>query len=185
MSVMTPDMLRADLSRDGYVAILHLFDGDEIQELRTEVARYIRDVVPTMPDARAHYEDEGDPSSLKQIEKIFEYDGFFSELMNGRIIVETVLADDVVPVNMQYFNKPAGIGQAPPPHQDGYYFHLTPCEASPAGWPLMMSTRKTAAFTMCAARIEPIGFAPTARPAFLVSRKVFVSSIMPGGRAKT
>lgn len=48
-------------------------------------------------------------------------------------MAETVLEDEVVPVNMQYFNKPAGTGQATPPHQDGYYFHLTPCEAV-TGW---------------------------------------------------
>ena len=55
--------------------------------------------------------------------------------MNGiiRKIAETVLEGDVIPVNMQYFNKPAGIGQATPPHQDGYYFHLTPCQAV-TGW---------------------------------------------------
>lgn len=34
-----------------------------------------------------------------------------------------------MPRNMQYFNKPPGIGQPTPPHQDGYYFMLEPCEA--------------------------------------------------------
>ncbi|MGI9417712.1 MAG: phytanoyl-CoA dioxygenase family protein [Geminicoccaceae bacterium] len=135
MSVMTSDSLRADFARDGYVAVRPLFDGDKIRELKTEVARYIRDVVPTMPDARVYYEDKNDLSSLKQVQKLFEYDNYFADLMNGTIrgMAETVLEDDVVPVNMQYFDKPAGIGQATPPHQDGYYFHLTPSEAV-TGW---------------------------------------------------
>jgi hypothetical protein len=135
MPVVALDALCTRFERDGYVAISPLFDGDEMAEIKTEVARYIRDVVPTMPDARVYYEDKNDPSSLKQVQKIFEYDGYFSRLMNGRVreIAETVLDDDVIPVNMQYFNKPAGIGQATPPHQDGYYFHLTPCEAV-TGW---------------------------------------------------
>jgi ectoine hydroxylase-related dioxygenase (phytanoyl-CoA dioxygenase family) len=30
---------------------------------------------------------------------------------------------------MQYFNKPPSVGQPTPPHQDGYYFMLDPCEA--------------------------------------------------------
>ena len=30
---------------------------------------------------------------------------------------------------MQYFNKLAGIGRSPPPHQNGYYFMLEPNEA--------------------------------------------------------
>ena len=84
-----------------------------------------------MPDAQAYYEDKNDPSSPERIQRMFEYDGYFSDLMNGRAreIAETVLDDDVVPVNMQNFDKRAGIGQATPPHQDGYYFHLTPCAA--------------------------------------------------------
>lgn len=135
MSVIVPDDLRESFLRDGFVAIHPLFDHDEMAELKIEMARYIRDVVPTMPDARVYYEDKDDPSSLKQVQKLLEYDSYFADLMNGiiRRMAETVLADDVVPVNMQYFNKAAGIGQATPPHQDGYYFHLTPCEAV-TGW---------------------------------------------------
>jgi len=135
MSVIVPDDLRESFLRDGFVAIRPLFDHGEMADLNIEMARYIRDVVPTMPDARVYYEDKNDPSSLKQVQKLLDYDGYFAGLMNGiiRRMAETVLADDVVAVNMQYFNKPAGIGQATPPHQDGYYFHLSPCEAV-TGW---------------------------------------------------
>ena len=105
---MTPEMLRDRFSRDGYVAIDALFDADKMAELQAEVARYIQDVVPAMPDARVYYENKNDLSSLKQIQKLFEHDGYFEELMNGiiRRKAETVLEDDVIPVNMQYFNKP-------------------------------------------------------------------------------
>ena len=129
------DDLRTDFNRDGYIVVRTLFDGDKLLELKTEVARYIQDVVPIMPGERIYYEDKNDSSSLKQIQKMFEYDGYFKDLMNGAVrrMAETVLEDDVIPINMQYFNKPAGIGQATPPHQDGYYFHLTPCEAV-TGW---------------------------------------------------
>ena len=75
-------------------------------------------------------------ASLKQLQKIFEYDPYFNDLMlNGapRRIAEEVLQNEVLPVNMQYFNKPPKTGQPTPPHQDGYYFHLTPCEAV-TGW---------------------------------------------------
>jgi ectoine hydroxylase-related dioxygenase (phytanoyl-CoA dioxygenase family) len=89
-----------------------------------------------MPDARVYYEDRNDKASLKQIQKMFEYDGYFAKLMNGGVVrrlAETLLDDEVRPINMQYFNKPAGMGRATPPHQDGYYFHLTPSEAV-TGW---------------------------------------------------
>jgi phytanoyl-CoA hydroxylase len=35
----------------------------------------------------------------------------------------------VVGQNVQYFCKPPGIGRPTPPHQDGFYFMLSPCEA--------------------------------------------------------
>jgi phytanoyl-CoA hydroxylase len=39
------------------------------------------------------------------------------------------LDDEVIPRDMQYFRKPPLVGQATPPHQDGYYFMLEPPSA--------------------------------------------------------
>ena len=128
--------LLEDFERDGFVALCPLYQEQAISEIRSNVERLIRDVVPGMPDAQVYYEDKADKSSLKQLQKIFEYDDYFRDLMlNGapRRIAEEVLQNEVVPVNMQYFNKPPMIGQPTPPHQDGYYFHLSPCEAV-TGW---------------------------------------------------
>jgi 2-oxoglutarate-dependent dioxygenase len=122
--------------RDGYVCVAPLFAPDKIAEINGEIRRFIRDVVPDMPASQVYYEDKSDPASLKQLQKMFEHDGYFNDLMTcgpARDIAQEVLRDDVVTVNMQYFNKPPGIGQATPPHQDGYYFHLSPCEAV-TGW---------------------------------------------------
>lgn len=128
--------LKSEFREDGYIALRPLLPPDEVAALNVEIARFIRDVVPIMPSERVYYEDKSYKNSLKQLQKMFEYDAYFEDLMlNGlvRRIAEEVLQDEVVPVNMQYFNKPAGIGQATPPHQDGYYFHLSPCEAV-TGW---------------------------------------------------
>ena len=125
-----------DFQRDGYVAVDPFFSETEISGLNSEIARYIRDVVPQMPASEVYYEDKIDKSTLKQIQRMFEYDAFFEDLMlkgPPRRIAEAVLGEPAVPVNMQYFNKPPGIGQATPPHQDGYYFHLSPCKAV-TGW---------------------------------------------------
>ncbi|MDA8746825.1 phytanoyl-CoA dioxygenase family protein [Litoreibacter sp.] len=125
-----------DFERDGYVALRPLLDTGEIAALNKEIARFIRDVVPGMPEAQVYYENKTDASTLKQLQRMYEHDAYFEDLMlNGpvRRIAETVLQDEVVPVNMQYFNKPPAVGQATPPHQDGYYFHLKPCEAV-TGW---------------------------------------------------
>jgi len=128
--------LRAAFEREGYVAVRPLLTPGEIGALNAEIARFIRDIVPTMPASKVYYEDKSDVSTLKQIQQMFEYDPYFEDLMlkgPARKIAETVLQDEVVPVNMQYFNKPPSVGQATPPHQDGYYFHLQPCEAV-TGW---------------------------------------------------
>ncbi len=128
--------MKSRFDEDGYVTVTPLYSDQEIAILNAEIERFIRDVVPGMPIEKVYYEDKADNSSLKQIQKMFEYDDHFENLMfNGpeRKIAETVLGEPVVPVNMQYFNKPAGIGKPTPPHQDGHYFCLTPCKAV-TGW---------------------------------------------------
>ena len=126
----------SDFKRDGYVAISPLFDKNKITEINGELSRFINDVVPGMPATQVYYEDKNDKKSLKQLQRIFEHDAYFADLMNNSVvreIAEHLLQDNVQPINMQYFNKPAGVGQATPAHQDGYYFHLDPCEAV-TGW---------------------------------------------------
>ena len=121
---------------DGYLSLHPLYEANQLTELNDQVERFIRDVVPTMPQEQVYFEDKANRSTLKQLQKMFEFDDYFRDLMeNGapRQIAEEVLQDEVVPVNMQYFNKPPGIGQPTPAHQDGYYFHLNPCEAV-TGW---------------------------------------------------
>lgn len=134
--MVTPLNYRKDFERDGYIAIKPLFDADKIAEINHELARFIDTVVPTMPSSHVYYEDINDKSSLKQIQKMFEHDTYFADLMKKGIvpsIAEHLLQDKVRPVNMQYFNKPPCVGQATPAHQDGFYFHLNPC-AAVTGW---------------------------------------------------
>lgn len=128
--------LKADFDRDGFIALRPLMTPGEVAALNTEIDRFIRDVVPEMPRERVYYEDRSDRTTLKQIQKMFEYDAYFETLMlHGpvRKLAETVLGEDVEPINMQFFNKPPGIGKPTPPHQDGYYFHIQPCNAV-TGW---------------------------------------------------
>ena len=47
----------------------------------------------------------------------------------ARLLAEVLLGEEVVPKNLQYFNKPPLLGSATPPHQDGYYFMIEPCSA--------------------------------------------------------
>lgn len=125
-----------EFSKDGYIAIPELYDQEKIAEINENVDRFIADVLPTMPATRIYYENKADKTTLKQIQKMFEYDDYFFELMNQgviRRIAESLLQESVVPINMQFFNKPPASGGPTPPHQDGYYFHLKPCRAV-TGW---------------------------------------------------
>ncbi|MEM7443239.1 MAG: phytanoyl-CoA dioxygenase family protein [Pseudomonadota bacterium] len=128
--------IKGEFDRDGYVAIRPLFDPDKMAEINRELERYIADIVPTMPDREVYYEDRSDRTTLKQMQKLSVYDDYFRDLIESDVIRDvatTVLGEEAVVENLQYFNKPAGIGQPTPPHQDGYYFHLTPCKAV-TGW---------------------------------------------------
>ena len=58
---------------------------------------------------------------------MYTYDGYFRDLIENssiREVAEIVLREKAEPKNLQFFNKPPGIGKPTPPHQDGYYFML-------------------------------------------------------------
>lgn len=130
------DSLADDFDRDGYVALRPLFDAANMAEISAELDRYIAEVMPTMPVEEVYFENREDRSTLKQMQKLSVYDAYFRDLMETSVIrdiASAVMGEPAVPQNLQYFNKPAGIGQPTPPHQDGYYFHLSPCKAV-TGW---------------------------------------------------
>lgn len=116
----------------GFVFCRGFQSKSNVDELNDNLARLIRETVPHLPPDQVFYENKSDCHSLKQIQKLNETDEYFRNLMeNGpfRKLAEELLASDVTCKNMQYFNKPPSIGLPTPPHQDGYYFKLDPCEA--------------------------------------------------------
>jgi len=123
---------KAAFDRDGYVALPGFLDAAEVAELRDEFARFREAVLPRLPREEVFYEKLGDESTLKQVQRLHEHDAFFGRMMTAgkfRRVAEIVLGESVTCRNMQYFNKPPGVGQPTPPHQDGYYFMLEPCAA--------------------------------------------------------
>ncbi len=130
-STSNAELLRA-FHTDGFVALPQFVRGEELAELHAKVDRFIQDTVPQMPREKLFYEDKDDAATLKQIQQMGEHDPWFHQLFTSsrfREVAELLLNGSVVPKNMQYFNKPPGVGQPTPPHQDGYYFMLQPCEA--------------------------------------------------------
>lgn len=124
--------LKQLFDRDGYIALPGFLDAHEVEELRGEIRRYIREVAPRLPREEVFYEVKDQPETIKQLQRMFQYDGYFKDFFfAGRFVnlAEGLLGDAVTGKNLQWFNKPPGIGRPTPAHQDGYYFMLEPNEA--------------------------------------------------------
>jgi len=124
--------LREIFRRDGFVHIDGFLSEGEVDEIDINLNRFIREVVPTLPNNTAMYQVSGQPKTLKQVANL-ENDAFFSRLFLSskvRGTAEALLGQKAVPQEIQFFNKPPHIGSATPPHQDGYYFCLVPNEAA-------------------------------------------------------
>ncbi len=118
--------------RDGFVSFAGFLAPDALTELQANVVRFIRDVLPQLPREHVFYEDRDDPATLKQIQQMGVHDPYFNKWLSAgpiRDLAESLLDGPVVPQNLQYFNKPPGIGKPTPAHQDGFYFMLDPCAA--------------------------------------------------------
>lgn len=117
--------------REGFVAVPGFLDDDAVAECHRQLERFFVDVVPGMPADQVFFEDKNDRSTLKQLQRMHQYDEWFCEFFNGapRRLAAELLGSEVTGENLQYFNKPPGVGQPTPPHQDGFYFKLDPPEA--------------------------------------------------------
>jgi phytanoyl-CoA hydroxylase len=118
-------------NKDGFVAVPQFCNPAELSSIESALARFIDERISQLPDEEVFYEDKSKPESLKQIQRMHEHDDFFGCFMDSspKRLAEELLGEPVVGKNLQYFNKPPGIGQATPAHQDGYYFMLNPCHA--------------------------------------------------------
>ena len=126
-----PQVVKHVFDRDGFVILRGFLDEQEVGEVRENVERYIEEVIPAMPSEQVYYEVPERKETLKQLQKMHTHDPFFEELFVRRLspLAEVLLDGDVIPTNMQYFNKPPGIGKPTPVHQDGFYFKIKPKEA--------------------------------------------------------
>lgn len=116
---------------DGFIAVPRFCNPSELSSIESALTHFIDDRIAHLPTEDVFYEDKAQPESLKQIQRMHEHDEFFGSFMESspKRLAEELLGEPVVGKNLQYFNKPPGIGQATPAHQDGYYFMLEPCRA--------------------------------------------------------
>jgi phytanoyl-CoA hydroxylase len=125
------DLLRK-FDTDGYVMLPGFLSGEQVAELRENLNRFIAESVPNLPANHVFYEDRAKPETLKQMQNLHTYDPYFGRMTIGsefEDLASVLMRDAAVPKNLQYFNKPAGVGKPTPAHQDGYYFMLSPCVA--------------------------------------------------------
>ena len=126
-----PELVRR-FRDDGYVCIPDFLDAETVSDILERIAVIRSGNARGIPPEKVYYEDKESPDTLKQIQELYRWDGLFHRLMfdgPAARLARLLLDDEVVGRNMQYFNKPPSVGQATPPHQDGFYFMLQPCEA--------------------------------------------------------
>lgn len=125
---MNFDNLKAGYDRDGYVIVRQFLTPADFAELTRNLDRYIREVVPTLPDKHAFYVDKNRPETLKQMQHM-DLDPFFRDYARHPTwlaLARGLLGEDVLVQAPEWFNKPPGQPAPTPPHQDNYYFNLTP-----------------------------------------------------------
>lgn len=124
--------IKQDFDRDGYVYLPGFLSPKEVKDVNEKLEEFIQLKVSQMAAHEVKYEDKNDPATLKLIQDLNKYDPFFSKLLfdsKFKSIAEDLLEEEVIGKTIEYFNKPAKIGKATPPHQDGYYFMLNPVSA--------------------------------------------------------
>lgn len=125
---MNFEALKTSYDRDGFVVVRQLLPAPELALLQHELDRYIREIVPTLPDADAFYVDRNRPETLKQLQHMGR-DSFFRDYAKHPIwmaLAESLVGEQVTVQEPEWFNKPAGTQSPTPPHQDNYYFCLSP-----------------------------------------------------------
>lgn len=126
------NVLKDRFDRDGYARFEGLLGPAQLAEFRERVERYIADTAPTLEATRVLYEQQGGSRGVKQLVDMNLADTFFADLLTGPLFQEraaVLLGEEAVPQTVEYFNKPPRIGTPTPPHQDGFYFCLSPNHA--------------------------------------------------------
>lgn len=125
---MSNPALKSQFDRDGFVVAPGFLSKADFNDLTENLDRYIREVVPGLPDGDAFYLDRSRPETLKQLQHM-EGDAYFRDYHRHPAWLElgrSLLGEDVETMSVEWFNKPPGTTSPTPPHQDNYYFNLAP-----------------------------------------------------------
>ena len=118
----------SDYQRDGCIRVHGFFDAASLADVRGQLGRYGRDIVPALPTGDRTLEADG--ATVRNLWRMEQHDPFFANLAqqtaaNG--LLAELLRGEPVLMGVETFNKPARVGSGVPPHQDNAYF----CQAPP------------------------------------------------------
>ncbi len=114
--------------KHGFTIVRGFLNDSELNELQENLNRYIREVVPTLPDSDAFYESRDQPETLKQLQHMGAdpYFLLYGQHPKWKALAETLVGEPISDSQPEWFNKPPGTRHVTPPHQDNYYFCLKP-----------------------------------------------------------
>jgi phytanoyl-CoA hydroxylase len=123
------DALRERYDEDGFVVVRGLFTSSEFGELQENLARYIHDVVPTLPKDAAFFDDYSKPETLRKMQSLNRHDAWFAHFLKQGShvpLLEHFLRDQCSPQGLEWFDKLPRDRNATPAHQDGFYWCRKP-----------------------------------------------------------
>src|SRR4051812_30668565 len=125
---MTFDPYRPAFDRDGFVIVPQMLPPGEFAELCANLDRYIREVVPALPDRAAFYVDKSRPETLKQMQYMGgdAYSQAYKNHPPWFAVAEPLPGETPAGERRACSTTPPGQHPPTPPHQDNYYFNLKP-----------------------------------------------------------
>ena len=128
------DGLKQQFDADGFVRIERFLDEQRLQEVENELALYLREIAPNVPDSDIVYEQDKLTDGCRAVRNLWrmeEHSEFFGDLSRklGFAWIGPLVNGDPVSMGVELFAKPGLVGSAVPYHQDNAYFNLEPPDA--------------------------------------------------------
>lgn len=116
-----------DYERDGFIRVRGFLSKEQVNETRRDLERYIREVLPSVPESDRTFEADG--KNVRNLWRMEQHDPFFKAMGHRKQIVQLVaqlVHGEPELIAVETFNKPAKIGSGVPHHQDNAYFCKSP-----------------------------------------------------------
>jgi ectoine hydroxylase-related dioxygenase (phytanoyl-CoA dioxygenase family) len=127
MSTSNTARVEGDYEGDGFIRIRAFLQPSELSELRTQMDRYAREVLPKIPSGDRVL--EADDKAVRNLWRMEQHDSFFADFARRKPILDLIaplVHGTPVLMGVETFNKAAKIGSGVPPHQDNAYFCQSP-----------------------------------------------------------